>query len=374
MASQVKGPGIQGRTYMTQRVKTPRVNAVYVVKNEWPVIGVAISHALTHYAEKVLIIDTGSKDGIFEGIKELQSIWTDRIELFKCNQEVFDQTPLTNLLIEMSKQDKADWTMVLDADEFFVHDDYPEFLSKLSNTRQVWSSYAIGVMNLIVNEDHDDLDLQSYQEITYRVAGVGLSQMSDDDFVHKVLLGEIPLQFRNTPDKILVRNSHDVFISQGNHQIVFGDGIYWEKYDSSVCSGSFLGGMICHLPHTSEHRLVARKRRNFFDQQKTTNRLNVEGLSNASPSSLRKMAVLTPENREKWLESGVIVANESFAHSIAPVLPKLEKIWPQLKGATYNLEAENSFPDSLDLKIVSKLIRKYHSRAEKLWNEGARGE
>jgi hypothetical protein len=359
---------------MTQTVKTPRVNAVYVVKNEWPLLGVAISHALTHYAEKVLIIDTGSKDGIFEGIKALQSFWTDRIELFRCNQEVFDQTPLTNLLIEISKQDKADWTMVLDADEFFVHENYPEFFSKLSNTEEMWSSYAIKVMNFIVNEDHDDFNLESYQEIAYRVAGISQRQMTDDDFIERLLSGEVPLQYKNTPDKILVRNSHDIFISQGAHQVVFGDGIYWEKHDSSVSSGSFLGGLICHLRYTSEHRLVSRKKRNFFDQQKTTMRLNVEDLKNASPSSLRKMGVLTPENQGKWLQSGVIVANNVLANSLAPVIQRIEKIWPRLIDTSYNSEAENSFPDALDIKIMSKLIRKYHSRAEKLWNEGARGE
>jgi hypothetical protein len=61
------------------------------------------------------------------------------------------------------------------------------------------------------------------------------------------------------------------------------------------------------------------------------------------------------------------MANESFAQSIAPVIAKLEKIWSQLSVAKFSKDAENSFPDSLDLKIVSKLIRKYHSRAEKIW-------
>jgi len=353
---------------MTQPTKHIKVNAVYVVKNEWPLLALTISHALTHYAEKVIIVDTGSEDGIFEGIKVLQTFWNNRIVLYRCSQEIFDQTPLTNLLVEASKEDQADWTMILDADEFFVHENYPEFLQKLSKTEEKWSSYAIKVINFIVNEEHEDSNLADFGNISYRVVGQNSISINDTNYPLRVLSGEIPLQYRTTPDKILVRNSSDVFISQGSHQIVFGDGIWWEKHDSSVSSGSFLGGMLCHLPHTSEQRFISRRNRNFFDQEETTNRLNFGNLKSATPASLRSTAVLSAKNKERWLQSGIIVANESFAQSIAPVIAKLEKIWTQLSVAKFSEEAQSSFPDSLDLKIVSKLIRKYHSRAASMWD------
>ena len=60
---------------MTRMNSKVRINAVYVVKYEWPLLAVTISHALTHYADKVLVIDTGSQDGTFQGIKVLQSLW-----------------------------------------------------------------------------------------------------------------------------------------------------------------------------------------------------------------------------------------------------------------------------------------------------------
>jgi hypothetical protein len=359
---------------MNQMNNGVQVNAVYIVKNEWPLLALTISHALTHYAEKVIIVDTGSEDGIFEGIKVLQTFWSNRIELYRCNQEIYDQIPLTNLLIEMSKENNADWTMILDADEFFVHENYPEFLQKLSQTDEKWSSYAIKVVNFIVNEQHEDSNLDDFSDISYRVVGQNSSSINDTDYPLRVLSGEIPLQSRITPDKLLVRNSSEVFLSQGNHQIVFGDGIWWEKHDSSVSSGSFLGGMICHLPYTSEQRLMARRKRSFFDKQETTYRLNVDSFKRESPASLLSGAVLSAENREKWLQSGVILANESFAQSIAPVIAKLEKIWPQLSVAKFSEDTESSFPDSLDLKIVSKLIRKYHTHTERLWNGGTLGE
>ena len=351
-----------------------KVNAVYVVKNEWPLLAVSISHALTHYAEKVLIIDTGSRDGIFEGIQAMQKLWVGRIELFRCNQEIFDQTPLTNMLIEMSSEDQADWTMVLDADEFFVHDNYSEFLAKLSNTEEKWSSYSIPVENYIVEESHSDLILESFNDIQHRVVGESIYASTAQLYAARVSSGEIPLQYRNTPHKLLIRNSSNRFISQGNHQVVFGDGIWWKKYDSSISSGNFLGGKICHLPYTSENRLLARKGRDFFDQQETTFRLSVDEFKKASPSFLRNKAVLTPENREKWLQSGVVVPNNLLSSSLKPMLQKLESIWSALTLSTYNAEVENTFPDALNMTIVSKLIRKYHTRAEQFWKGGSIAE
>jgi len=365
---QTKVKDIQSQNCTNRMNNDVKVNAVYVVKNEWPLLAVSISHALTNYADKVIIIDTGSEDGIFEGIRLLETLWEGRVQLFRCRQEIYDQIPLTNLLIEMSKENDADWTMILDADEFLVHNNYPELLAKLSQTDEKWSSYAIKVVNFIVDEKHDDSDLESFAKISYRINSQGVSQSPDDEYTRRVTLGEIPLQYRSTPDKLLVRNSQDIFISQGSHQVVFGDGIWWEKHDSSVASAGFLGGMICHLPYTSENRLIARKKRLFFDRQKTTFRLSTDQLSDASPSALRKMAVLNPKNRDQWLQAGVITTDNAFEESLKPVIDKLQKFWPQLTLATFKSEVADSFPDSLDLKIVSKLIRKYHSRAETMWD------
>lgn len=371
---QTKVKDLQSQNCMNQMNSEVKVNAVYVVKNEWPLLAVSISHALNHYAHKVIIIDTGSEDGIFAGMKVLQTFWKNRIELYRIDQDIFDQAPLTNLLVQASKEDHAEWTMILDADEFFVHENYVEFLERLSQTDRKWSSYAIKVINFIVNEEHEDSNLAAFGKIGHAVVGRNSMSIDNNEYVLQVLSGEIPLQLRITPDKILVRNSSDVFISQGGHQLVFGDGKWWEKHDSSVSSGSFLGGMICHLPHTSERRFISRRKRNFFDQDETTNRLNFGILKSQDITSLRSTAVLSEKNKERWLQSGVIMPNESFAQSIAPVISRLERLWPQLTLAKFSKEAQSSFSDSLDLKIVSKLIRKYHSRAESLWNDGSHRE
>jgi len=352
---------------MNEISQTAKVNAVFVVKNEWPFLAVSISHALTHYAQKVLVIDTGSIDGTFRGVRVLQSLWGGRVELYRCNQEVYDQTPLTNLLLEISSSHQAEWTMVLDADEFFVHENYVDFLTKLSQTEDHWRSYAIRVSNFIVGEDHDDSRLKAFENITYQINGQPLSHNSDEEYTRQVLCGEIPLQTRITADKILVRNSKDNFLAQGAHQVVFGDGKLWERHDTTVASGSYLGGIICHLPYTGQSRLEYRKTRNFFDQQDTTYRLSVNELKNQPISELRSKAVLSSENKERWLQSGVIIENSEFRKTLLPVIEKIEVMWPEVILASYNPEDEHSFPDSLDIRLVSRLIRRYHSRAERLW-------
>jgi len=359
---------------MTNQDRETKVNAVFIVKDEWPLLAVTISHALTNYAEKVIIIDTGSQDGIFEGIRLLEALWKDRVQLFRCSQEIYDQIPLTNLLIEMSKENDADWTMVLDADEFFVHENYLQFLKVLSETPEQWSSYSLPVENFIVIEGHDDFSLEAFGEITHRVVPQGVGPQFDTEFVKRVLSGELPLQSRNVPDKMLVRNSSSIFLSLGAHQVVFGDGINWVRHDSLVSSSISLGGRLCHLPFTSGHRLEKRLNRKFFNGEKTFSRLNVDGFENVSIEQFISTASIGSQSQEKWLQSGVIVVDESFAQSIAPVISKLEKIWSQLTLAKFSKDAQSSFPDSLDLKIVSQIIRKYHTRAQTLWDRTSDGE
>ena len=346
-----------------------KVNAVYVVKNEWPLLAVTISHALTHYADKVIIMDTGSEDGTFEGIKILQSLWVDRIDFYRCNQQVYDQEPLTNLLIELSQNSQADWTMVLDADEFFVHSNYGEFFKKLSETQDNWSSYAIKVINFIVDEKHRDSDLADFEKISYRIVGQNLFNTEIERFAGQVITGELPLQTSNTPDKILVRNSSSIFLSQGAHQVVFGDGIFWMKHDSTIASANYLGGIICHLPYTSKQRIQSRKKRSFFDQAKTTSRLNIDAFKSLDNTDLLSKAVLTPENYKRWLESGAIVRNSELSETLVPVIKRLKTIWPKLIRARYIPIVANTFPDALDIKTVSNIIRKYHSRAQSLWDK-----
>jgi len=352
---------------MAEQLAPVKINAAFIVKDEWPLLALSVSHALFHYAEKVIIIDTGSHDGTFQGIKILQSIWGDRIELYRCNQEIYDQTPLTNLLLELSKNSQCEWTMVLDADEFFIHDNYVDFLSKLSQTEENWLAYAIDVINFIVNEGHNELELKAYGEISYRVVGQSKVTCTDTEYIEKVLSGVYPLQLRITPQKILARNSNHIFLSQGNHQVVFGDGVWWEKFDSKVASAANLGGKIYHLPYTSERRIRNRKERSFFDQQKTTARLNWPELQKQSTSDLLLKAVVGDQNRDEWLESNLIIEDDSFNRALRPVIEKIREIWPDLIDAVYSTSTQETFPDALDLRIVSKLIRKYHDRAEKLW-------
>jgi len=359
---------------MTNQDRETKVNAVFIVKDEWPLLAVTISHALTNYAEKVIIIDTGSQDGIFEGIRLLEALWKDRVQLFRCSQEIYDQIPLTNLLIEMSKENDADWTMVLDADEFFVHENYLQFLKKLSETSEYWSSYSLPVANFAVNEGHDDFNLEAFGEITSRIISQGAGLLFDQEFPVRVISGELPLQARNVPHKILVRNSSSIFLALGAHQVVFGDGIDWVRHDSSVSSVDVLGGMICHLPFTSTHRLKARVDRTFFDGGKTFSRLNNDDFNNLSISELISRATIGSENKDKWLQASVIIEDNQLSETLKPVIEKLQKFWPHLTLATFNSEVADSFPDSLDLKIVSQIIRKYHTRAQTLWDRTSDGE
>lgn len=345
----------------------PTIAALFVVKNEWPLFAMTLSHALTRYANKVIIIDTGSSDGIFSGVKMLQEIWPDRIQMFRCDQEVFDQAPLANLLLEMAKLDGLDWSVLLDADEILSIPS-PDALSKfLKELDTHYSALSIPVDNFIVDQTHDDQNLEDFLKISYRIEGENVFGNPDENYAVEVKNGLKPVQNRRTANKILCKNSGDIFVSLGNHQVVFGDGIFWEKHDSRVASSSKVGLKILHLPHTSKTRLKNRLDRTFFDKAKTFSRLNIDTFGGFDFQAFHRSSTLNADNKKNWLQKGVIIEDLAIAKEFEAVANELRSKWDLISNTVFSEDDRDSFTQEIDLKVVSSALRKYHSKSEKLW-------
>ena len=353
---------------MAEQLAPVKINAAFIVKDEWPLLALSVSHALFHYAEKVIIIDTGSHDGTFQGIKTLQEIWPNRIHLFGMETVIFDQVPISNLLLEISASVGADWSILLDADEFLAVTNREIFIENLLHHNEQFSVFAINVLNYIVDESHEDTDLEAFQRIKFLISGENAYSTNNSEYAQQVQRGEKPVQYRKTADKLICKNTDDLFVSLGAHQIVFGDGKDWVQHDSRVASGAILGVKIFHLPHTSAARLQRRLDRKFFDNQKTFSRLNLDEFNELDFLALRKSSTLNSSNMEKWIDSGVVINNDDFSKEILPIVEILRDHWNELAGATYSQEITNLFSAGIELQIVISILRKYHSKAENLWN------
>jgi hypothetical protein len=78
-----------------------KIHGVVIARNEWPLLGLSISHALFYHVDKVFVIDHSSTDDTKNGLAELQKVWPDKIEVFRYEDNLFDQEALTNILLEI---------------------------------------------------------------------------------------------------------------------------------------------------------------------------------------------------------------------------------------------------------------------------------
>ena len=354
-------------------MKSTKINAVFVVKDEWPLLALSVSHALLNYAQKAIIIDTGSQDGTFSGIKKLQQIFPQRIDFYSCPQNIFDQAPLANIGLYLSEIDGSDWTVFLDADEWLWCRDFSELRTQLGNTQSNFIGYAIPVINYAPFDGFNDLNLKDFLNVKSRVESVGAYHLSDQVFMDAVLQGKTLLQERKTPDKVLLKSGSEAFITQGNHQLAFGDGIDWEKWDSRVASSLSVAWQIFHLPYTSVRRLERKLNRKFYDKQKTTWRLNTFERNHAiSPSRLFASAVISEKDRIAFEASGTIKFDQLFSDNLRTTIESLDEIWPVLLESEFSKSDLNHFQSSLDLNIVSGIVRKFFTKTSTLWGEKAR--
>lgn len=348
--------------------ESARINAAFVVKDEWPLIALSVTHALMNYAEKVFIIDTGSTDGIFSGIKLLQEMFPERITMLRCAMPIFDQAPLSNILLSLSEETGADWTFVLDADEFFSAP-FPETLQQsFSALPGQFLAMAVPVTNFAPFEDFNEIEICSFLNIRARVNTINASQITDEEFTKGVSEGRFLLQQKMTPFKVMIRNNKESFISQGNHQLFFGDGKYWEKWDSRVGSGMIHGWTILHIPYTSHSRIERRLERQFKDKMKTTYRLSFfEGEASLTSNELHSRALARKDQRVS--EDGYIKfeIDDLFTNSLDSTVRFLQDHWDHFSSLCYSESDEKLYEHNLSIEITSKLIRKFYDKCFALW-------
>ena len=160
-----------------------KIHGVVVARNEWPLLGLSISHALFYHVDKVFVIDHSSTDDTKNGLAELQKVWPDQIEVFRYEDNLFDQEALTNILLHISNQEKPDWNLIFDADEFLVSPTNKDIEDLLSNLGEKWNAIAMQLENYIVPLGFVDTRLDDYHLIDHYVTSV--NHVGDRDEFHE---------------------------------------------------------------------------------------------------------------------------------------------------------------------------------------------
>ena len=98
----------------------PRILGYVMARNEWPLLGLSVMHALNSGVDRIVIIDHCSNDATREGLRVLQSFCSDKIVVYRVDDPQYLQEATTALVMALVDADSFDWVYVFDADEFVL--------------------------------------------------------------------------------------------------------------------------------------------------------------------------------------------------------------------------------------------------------------
>lgn len=124
-----------------------------LVKNEGRWLWFSVSSAI-NFLDKLLLWDTGSTDDTERVIDELIKKYPDKIEYKK--RKVSEPGEFAIARLEMLKETKSDWFMVLDGDEIWWNQSLEAVVSKISSDISL-ESVVVPTINLVG-------DIYHYQE------------------------------------------------------------------------------------------------------------------------------------------------------------------------------------------------------------------
>ena len=346
-----------------------KIHGLVIARNEWPLLGLSISHALFYHADKVFVIDHSSTDDTKNGLVELQNVWPNRIEVFRYEDTMFDQEALTNILLEISNRENPDWNFIFDADEFLVSPTGKNIKDHLSSLDDKWNAIAMQLENYIVPLGFIDTRLDDYPLVNHYVTSVN-HVVDRDEFHEQVKRNEKLLHEFRVPSKILIINNSKDFVDAGQHQLKYGDGKLWELWDTTVAASNKEDWLICHLPYTSLKRFKARK-----DVHERVN-------NNFADKVFAKTITPDEDIAQMWdrlqMNPGdsnpLFVRDNSFSDSFSPLLEKLAPHWGKILSPTHQNVVYRISSEAIEFAVA--VVNKYVSKCDQLWanQKGERSE
>jgi hypothetical protein len=219
-----------------------------MARNEWPLLGLSITHALGLGVDEVLVVDHSSEDGTHAGLTMLQKQFPGRIQVLSLEQDEYLQEATTSLISSLVKLENYDWVYVFDADEFLLLPNKSDLKDTLSSQSLDTNSVRYSIDQWVTPRNFDDLNLLDYKRIVDKSIPTLFTQLPSEILETEISNNNINFFDIEFPSKIIIRSKHMHRLGPGSHYL-HGGTINRESElskDKLVCA---------HLPILSRRRL-----------------------------------------------------------------------------------------------------------------------
>jgi hypothetical protein len=344
-----------------------KVVGIIQASNEYPLLGLSISHALMYHVDEIYVLNHACHDGTQEGIKSLQELWKGRIFAYDYYDENFYQEASTNVMIEISRKSLPDWIWVFDADEFMLTRENKPLKHILDEVDPKYALVRYEVRNWISREDFDETSLENYEKLCHRTVPRQFFGMPAELMVDEVLSGNLNFYDFQFPSKAIFRNNLDAWLGAGAHRLKHPDAVETLHLEIEELS-------LAHFPLLTRKRLDSRAQQGkklmqagFPLNHGWQSQMIFKFMENCRLDEFWRSHSVGPSEWPDRAGAPSIVADDSFFRSIAPVVSLLkDKFGERMPSEGSGLRKRFSMEDDtrIPLGVSVSLTRKFQMIAD----------
>ena len=224
---------------------------ILLARNEWPLLGMCITHALTNHVDELLVIDHSSTDETELGVTYLQAKWGSRLQLMRLDKGPLHHQALNLVILEVLETKRYSWIYHVDADEFLIlpeKNSLKELLIELPLDVEV---VRYQLFNFIAPQDFREDDFEQYKELTSRAVIDDTVNQNFEEMISRITNFQASFFDIPFPSKVIYRATVDSWPIAGCHALV----------ESTEAKEYALGEeaiFAAHLPFLTRERLIRR--------------------------------------------------------------------------------------------------------------------
>jgi len=219
-----------------------------MARNEWPLLGLSVTHALTIGVDEILVVDHSSDDGTNVGLKLMQKRFPGRIKVLRLEQNDYFQEATTSLISSLVKLENYNWVYVFDADEFLILPSNANLKGILRAQTLETDCIRYSIDQWVSPSDFDDLQLLDYKRIVDKSVPALFPNLPSEILESEIRKGNVNFFDAEFPSKIIVRSKHMHRLGPGSHNLRG----YSAKREVEISKKQLVCG---HLPLLSKRRL-----------------------------------------------------------------------------------------------------------------------
>jgi hypothetical protein len=196
-----------------------RILGYVMARNEWPMLGISVTHALQSGVDEVLVVNHASTDATARGLAVLQSSFPGRIQVLQLDNDEYLQRATTHAISAIVENFTFDWVYTFDADEFFLFGQSKNLCEILSTQSPETNVVRYGIEQWVTPQDFNWRVATDYLRIIDRANGTQFAQLSSEILEQEIIDGNLNFFDVSFPSKVIVRSEYFSYLEAGAHSV-----------------------------------------------------------------------------------------------------------------------------------------------------------